>query len=105
MLAELGVRYARGSLAPNGLAPSDAVAAALPQHQLAMRYVDNDAARSVVHGEEAILLYLDARHARTASPPVLAQRFTLLQHAFDMARVLRLQTPLPNDDDTRVESP
>ncbi|PHH67387.1 hypothetical protein CDD81_157 [Ophiocordyceps australis] len=81
MLAELGVRYA-----PNGPCA------------LAMRYIDNDAARSVIDGEEAILLYLDARHAHSASPPVLAQRFTLLQRAFYMARILRAQNAIDPDD-------
>ncbi|KZL86966.1 isochorismatase family protein family [Colletotrichum incanum] len=66
MLAEYGVTYAKGSMSPSfnwkegnpGAKNIPAVPESLP-----IRFVDNDAAKSTVQGELAIMLYLDAVHA------------------------------------------
>ncbi|EFQ34051.1 isochorismatase [Colletotrichum graminicola M1.001] len=66
MLAEYGITYSKGSMSPSfdwkGGDPSAEDAPAIPE-SLPIRFVDNDAAKSTVQGELAIMLYLDAVHA------------------------------------------
>ncbi|KAK1580636.1 isochorismatase [Colletotrichum navitas] len=66
MLAEYGITYSKGSMSPSfnwkGGDPSAEDAPAVPE-SLPVRFVDNDAAKSTVQGELAIMLYLDAVHA------------------------------------------
>ncbi|KAK2039944.1 hypothetical protein LZ31DRAFT_475647 [Colletotrichum somersetense] len=66
MLAEYGITYAKGSMSPSfnwkGGDPSAEDAPAIPE-SLPIRFIDNDAAKSMVQGELAIMLYLDAVHA------------------------------------------
>lgn len=60
MLTELGINFAKGSM---GLAASktsrETTAEAVP-----IKFVDNDASKSAVHGDIAIMMYLDAVHGR-----------------------------------------
>ncbi|GKT90435.1 isochorismatase family protein family [Colletotrichum tofieldiae] len=66
MLAEYGITHAKGSMSPSfnwkeGI-PGAKDTPAIPE-SLPIRFVDNDAAKSTVQGELAIMLYLDAVHA------------------------------------------
>ncbi|WYZ42027.1 hypothetical protein EsH8_V_000922 [Colletotrichum jinshuiense] len=65
MLAEFGVAYAKGSMSPSFKwkdgSPDAKNAPAVPE-TLPIRFVDNDAAKSTVQGELAIMLYLDSVH-------------------------------------------
>ncbi|KAF4121006.1 Isochorismatase family [Geosmithia morbida] len=61
MLSELGINYAKGSMGPTVSNNSEQVVAeALPI--LPIKFVDNDAAKSTVHGDMAIMMYLDRVH-------------------------------------------
>lgn len=67
-LAELGVKYARGSIgsnpkkSPNTTTPTTNAVGHLAV--VPVRFEADDAARTAVTGDVAILLYLDARHPR-----------------------------------------
>ncbi|KAI0018673.1 hypothetical protein F4780DRAFT_771645 [Xylariomycetidae sp. FL0641] len=81
MLAELGIGYARGSVSAQGKgdAPS-----ALP-----VRFVDNNAAKSSVEGQLAIMLYLQQAYAPAdsrlpADPSALAAILERFQHALTL---------------------
>ncbi|KAK1971651.1 isochorismatase [Colletotrichum sublineola] len=66
MLAEYGITYAKGSMSPSfNWKRSDQSAEDAPAvpESLPIRFVDNDAAKSTVQGELAIMLYLNAVHA------------------------------------------
>jgi hypothetical protein len=86
MLADFGIAHAKGSMGPAVEATGrDAKSQALDS-AVAVKYADNDAARSVVVGELAIMLYLDARQAAKVNggvePIELALRFTRFQEGF-----------------------
>ncbi|KAG6011598.1 hypothetical protein E4U43_008217 [Claviceps pusilla] len=92
MLADLGVNYARGSIAP-----SDAkVAGESTVADFPIRFVDNDKDRSIVDGDVAIMLYLDAVYGQTdateADARGLAMRFSRLQRALKLADMWRCQS-------------
>ncbi|KAH7030696.1 uncharacterized protein B0I36DRAFT_267168 [Microdochium trichocladiopsis] len=57
MLAELGIGYARGSMAPAASSSTTGVSSREEASQV--RFVDTDVSRSTVQGEVAIMLYLD----------------------------------------------
>ncbi|OAA35046.1 isochorismatase [Metarhizium rileyi] len=77
MLAEHGINFAKGSMAPD---PKSSEAAQLP-----IRYIDNDASKSVADGDVAIMLYLDAAYGPDKqSRPDLALRFSKFQRALSL---------------------
>ncbi|KAG5952594.1 hypothetical protein E4U53_000470 [Claviceps sorghi] len=91
MLADLGVNYAKGSIAPSdGKVAHQGSAADFP-----IRFVDNDEDKSVVEGDVAIMLYLDAVYGQTlatqANAPGFAMRFSRLQRALKLADLWRCQ--------------
>lgn len=117
MLAERGVGYARGTLAPAmAVGPSSsssttvdvtaAAAAAAPP----IKFVDNDPARSTVHGDLAILLYLDHAYPATTDTTASdrARQYTRLQQALALPSALALAaastaaTATPAEDDAAV---
>ncbi|KAF7553364.1 hypothetical protein G7046_g7120 [Stylonectria norvegica] len=83
MLTECGVNYAKGSMAPAKESDSGPKSPGI-------KFVDNDAAKSVVHGDLAIMLYLDAHHGQgkagnpARSAPELAKQFTRFQQGLDL---------------------
>lgn len=94
MLAEYGITHAKGSMSPSfnwnegnpGAKDTPAVPESLP-----IRFVDNDAAKSTVQGELAIMLYLDAVHAVSSkagvaagSQPETARVFTRFQQGLSL---------------------
>ncbi|KAL1891413.1 hypothetical protein Sste5346_007676 [Sporothrix stenoceras] len=96
LLAELGINYARGSMAAavekkdaTATTSSDVAEMVTPVSSLdvPVRLVDNDRDRSTVHGVLAILLYLDSMYApppkgRSAHRHLeAARKFTRLQQA------------------------
>ena len=80
MLAEYGVSYAKGSMAP--------VHDASVGEDYPIRFVDNDAKRSVIDGDLAVMLYLHAVYgaADSKSQSELAAHLTLFQRAFRLSR-------------------
>ena len=82
MLAECGVNYAKGSMGATGNEPSDA---------LPVKFVDNDAAKSTVQGDVAILLYLNARYGpgKDATAPEMAKQFTRFQQGLNLLEKYR----------------
>lgn len=87
MLAEYGISFAKGSMAPDNRskdAPTDAP----------IRLVDNDADRSVVDGDVAIMLYLDAVYGTVdkSRQPDLAFRYTRFQRAVKLGEMWRLHS-------------
>lgn len=91
MLADLEVNYARGSTAPSDAkAASDEFGA-----DFAVRFVDNDENKSVVDGEVAIMLYLDAVYGRDSATRAitsdLAMRCSRFQRALKLAELWKRQ--------------
>ncbi|KFA47195.1 hypothetical protein S40293_06716 [Stachybotrys chartarum IBT 40293] len=108
MLSEFGINYAKGSMAPpagNAAAKSSSTESkdTAREGPVAIKYADNDADKSVVHGSLAIMLYLDTRRSFTSpSLPTsaeLAERFTRFQQTLDLRdewrRAQRHGTKLP----------
>lgn len=88
MLAELGIDYAKGSMGPalNSTAAEQTAAETLP-----IKFVDNDAAKSTVHGDMAIMMYLDRVHGRPYGnekpedgPDLSARIFSRFQQALQL---------------------
>lgn len=79
MLAEFGVSYAKGSTGAEGTG-----------NEASIKFVDNDAAKSTVEGQMAVMLYLDAVYggSKRNEPPVpqdeLARRLTRFQAALGL---------------------
>ncbi|KAI0120963.1 isochorismatase [Xylariales sp. AK1849] len=87
MLAELSVGYAKGSLAPVSTRVVKDVHA--KAEDLLIKFVDNDDGKSTVHGEVAIMLYLDryygkAKYVSPASQADTARQFTRFQQALSL---------------------
>ncbi|OAQ75492.1 isochorismatase family protein family [Purpureocillium lilacinum] len=114
MLAEYGVNYAKGSMAPtlaSGGKGSEATAGedgdgSQTLASVPVKFVDNDAAKSVVQGDLAIMLYLDAVYgqqhrdkadaksdvAAATSQSQLAAQYTLFQRALQLLGIVRRNT-------------
>lgn len=95
MLAEYGITFAKGSMQSStdlkDSSISDANAAPRIPERPSMRFEDNDAARSTVEGDVAIMLYLDAVHGRgkgatatAQSPADMARIFTRFQRGINL---------------------
>lgn len=95
MLAEYGVNYAKGSLASRADDDDDNATAAVASGSLPVRFVDNDENKSVVDGDMAILLYLDAVYGEStalcAAPGTIAIRLSRFQRALRLADLWRHQ--------------
>ncbi|PNY28887.1 Uncharacterized protein TCAP_01191 [Tolypocladium capitatum] len=108
MLAEYGVGYARGSMAPVRTGkPEDEE----QQQPVAVKFVDNDPARSTVHGDVAVMLYIDACYGQgkpSSSPPSqpsLAGRFTNFQRALHLLDTFRQHTTGKPKGDSKSSLP
>jgi nicotinamidase-related amidase/alkylated DNA repair dioxygenase AlkB len=87
MLAHHGISHAKGSMGPTfnwkDGNPGAKDVPAIPEN-LPMKFADNDAAKTTVQGDVAIMLYLDAVHGRTAgfpSQPALGRKYSRFQQA------------------------
>lgn len=81
MLAEHGVNYAKGSMAPDKSTDPSAD----PSADLPIRFVDNDTNKSVIEGDIAIMLYLDSVYGQTNKPQSdLALIYTRFQRALKL---------------------
>ncbi|ROT36201.1 hypothetical protein SODALDRAFT_335272 [Sodiomyces alkalinus F11] len=94
MLAKYGITFAKGRMPSSadltdGDTP-DAKEASPPLKRRPMRFEDNDAARSTIEGDVAIMLYVDAVYgcgkgdAIARSPPEIARVFTRFQQGIDL---------------------
>ncbi|KAK8120618.1 isochorismatase [Apiospora kogelbergensis] len=87
MLAEYGIGYAKGSLAPVPTAKDDAVAGVVgekgdeEEEDQPIKLADNDEAKSVVQGDLAIMLYVTQRSKYNNLGPSV---FTRFQQAIDL---------------------
>jgi glutathione S-transferase len=114
MLAYYGISYAKGSMsAPFNWKdgnPAAKDAPAIPE-SLPIKFVDNDAAKSVVQGDIAIMMYLDAIHGAgepgektVAMPqPELARRVSRFQQA--LALLDKWRALIPERDDAEDSKP
>ena len=104
MLAHRGIGYAKGSLGTSSSgrdARPGASIASSGASQPPIRFVDNDEATSAVHGDAAILLYLDAASGHNLSQPDMARKYTRFQQALFMLDQWR---SLERSSDGKVES-
>ncbi|KHN96164.1 isochorismatase [Metarhizium album ARSEF 1941] len=82
MLAEYGINFAKGSMAPDPRSSDTA--------QTPIRFVDNDASKSIVDGDVAIMLYLNAVYGPDKqSEADVAVRFTRFQRALTLGELWR----------------
>ncbi|KAL6854680.1 hypothetical protein J3F83DRAFT_754454 [Trichoderma novae-zelandiae] len=89
MLTEFGIKFAKGSMAPGADLHSDGQSSPSAFWSPPIKFVDNDAARSVVQGDMAIMLYLYSRYgpgrsndeagSASQSPEKLARLYSQLQ--------------------------
>ncbi|PTB45898.1 hypothetical protein M441DRAFT_24028 [Trichoderma asperellum CBS 433.97] len=99
MLAEYGIKFAKGSMASGSESdkennPTDPTAL----WSLPIKFIDNDAAKSVIHGDMAIMLYLYSRYgpgrvtgseATARNPSDLARLFSQLQQGMNLFNTWR----------------
>jgi nicotinamidase-related amidase/alkylated DNA repair dioxygenase AlkB/glutathione S-transferase len=93
MLVEYGVKFAKGSMASGSGLHSDTPINPSAFWSPPIKFIDNDAARSVIQGDMAIMLYLYSRYGpgrvtgsetATHSPPKLARLFSQLQQGLNL---------------------
>ncbi|KAL7946620.1 hypothetical protein V8C42DRAFT_344444 [Trichoderma barbatum] len=98
MLAEFGIKFAKGSMASTTNLPSGNGANLPASWSLPIKFIDNDAARSIVQGDVAIMLYLHSRYGpgRTTAeeptvhnPEKLATLFTQMQQGLNLLHTWR----------------
>ncbi|KAL7785598.1 hypothetical protein V8C37DRAFT_393844 [Trichoderma ceciliae] len=108
MLTEYGIKFAKGSMASPTNLYSDNQINQPAIWSPPIKLIDNDAARSVIRGDIAIMLYLYSRYgpgrvpgteAATHSPAKLARLFSLLQQGLNLLNTWR---QLRSDEDTRT---
>ncbi|KAL7913345.1 hypothetical protein GGI35DRAFT_287667 [Trichoderma velutinum] len=106
MLAEFGIQFAKGSMASGNDLPSGNQSNLSAFWSTPVKFVDNDAARSVVQGDIAIMLYLHSRygHGRATEPDSaahgpekLARLFSQMQQGLNLLHAWR---QLRSDGDT-----
>lgn len=92
MLAELGINYAKGSMGP-AVSKDSAEDTVEP---VPIKFVDNDASKSTVHGDVAIMMYLDAVYGRAKEgdkanrdQASLAKIYSRFQQALDFSGLLK----------------
>ncbi|KAL2756102.1 hypothetical protein ACRALDRAFT_2136730 [Sodiomyces alcalophilus JCM 7366] len=93
MLAEYGITFSKGTMpsSPDSKDSGipDATAVSPTSERPSMRFEDNDAARSIIEGDVAIMLYLDTIHGYgkgntiTRSPAEIARIFTRFQQGIN----------------------
>ncbi|UNI15624.1 hypothetical protein JDV02_002140 [Purpureocillium takamizusanense] len=141
MLAEYGVKYARGSVAPalaggggSGAKGGEGAhdddddgedgGAGWATASVPVKFVDNDASKSVVQGDVAIMLYLEAvygeRHrasavsksaaaaagspAASTPPSQLATQYTLFQRALQLLTTVRRHSNTRDNNNNKSSS-
>jgi len=105
MLAAHSIAYAKGSVSPalqgtvNEGDVDEAAPLPAPSSHAPVKFMDNDAERSTVHGDAAILLFLEAVYGgdsgSTTPRPALARRYTRFQQGLELLdkwRALRRTT-------------
>ncbi|KAL7892048.1 hypothetical protein HDV63DRAFT_390958 [Trichoderma sp. SZMC 28014] len=98
MLAEYGIKYAKGSMASGSESHNENQSNSPALWSLPIKFIDNDAAKSVVHGDMAIMLYIYSRYgpgrgtgsgATTQNPPGLAKLFSQFQQGMNLFNTWR----------------
>ncbi|TFA98078.1 DNA oxidative demethylase ALKBH2 [Trichoderma ghanense] len=98
MLTEFGIKFAKGSMASGADIQSSGQSNPSAFWSPPVKFVDNDAARSVVQGDMAIMLYLYSRYGpgRSAevgsashSPEKLAVLYSQLQQGLNLLHIWR----------------
>ncbi|KAM0455564.1 hypothetical protein ACHAPV_007641 [Trichoderma viride] len=98
MLAEYGIKYAKGSMASGSESHNENQSNPPALWSLPIKFIDNDAAKSVVHGDMAIMLYLYSRYGpgrvtgsgtATRNPSDLAKMFSQFQQGMNLFTIWR----------------
>ncbi|PNP41692.1 hypothetical protein TGAMA5MH_06285 [Trichoderma gamsii] len=98
MLAEYGIKYAKGSMASGSESHNENQTNPPALWSLPIKFIDNDAAKSVIHGDMAIMLYLYSRYdpgrvtgsgAATRNPSELAKLFSQFQQGMKFFNLWR----------------
>ncbi|KAK1253116.1 hypothetical protein MKX08_004303 [Trichoderma sp. CBMAI-0020] len=98
MLVEYGIKYAKGSMASGSGTHNENQSNPSALWSLPIKFIDNDAAKSVVHGDMAIMLYLYSRYgpgrvtgsgATTRNPSDLARLFSQFQQGMNLFNIWR----------------
>ncbi|KAK5990965.1 DNA oxidative demethylase ALKBH2 [Cladobotryum mycophilum] len=98
LLAECGITYAKGSMVATINSKDNSKDTELMLEALPIKFVDNDGAKSVIHGDIAIMLYLDSCYGQsglarestsTQNQAELAKRFTRFQQGLGLLPVWR----------------
>lgn len=98
MLAEYGIKFAKGSMASGSESHNENETKPPALWSLPIKFIDNDAAKSVIHGDMAIMLYLYSRYgpgrvtgpgATTRNPSDLARLFSQLQQGMNLFNIWR----------------
>lgn len=112
MLAEYGIKYAKGSMASGSESHNESQTNPLALWSLPIKFIDNDAAKSVIHGDMAIMLYLYSRYgpgrvtgsgAAPRSPSEDARLFSQLQQGMNLFNIWR-QLRGDGSAETRTEA-
>ncbi|KAH6610986.1 isochorismatase family [Trichoderma cornu-damae] len=98
MLTEYGIKFAKGSMASAADLHGNDQSRPPAFWSLPVKFIDNDAARSVIQGDVAIMLYLYYRYGpgrvaetetATQSPAKLAKLFSQLQRGLNLLNTWR----------------
>lgn len=98
MLNDFGIKFAKGSMASGAEAQSSSQSNPAALWSPPIKFVDNDAARSVVQGDLAIMLYLYSRYgpgrsgeagSSSQSPEKLAVLYSQLQQGLNLLHIWR----------------
>lgn len=98
MLAEYGIKFAKGSMASGSESHDENSTNPMGLWSLPIKFMDNDAAKSVIHGDMAIMLYLYSRYgpgrvtgsgAAARNPSDLARLFSQLQQGMNLFNTWR----------------
>ncbi|KAL7921735.1 hypothetical protein ACQKWADRAFT_295109 [Trichoderma austrokoningii] len=110
MLAEYGIKFAKGSMALGSESQSENQTNPPASWSLPIKFIDNDAAKSVIHGDMAIMLYLYSRYgpgrvtgsgATTQNPSGLARLFSQFQQGTNLSNIWR---QLKNDGGPEIRT-
>ncbi|VUC21774.1 unnamed protein product [Clonostachys rosea] len=100
MLAEYDVNHAKGNMGP-AKGDTEPDPCTVP-----VKFVDNDAAKSVVEGDAAIMLYLDAiygsKQIETPDPASVAKKYTRFQQGLNLLKTVRSRKPSTEDGGSDV---
>uniref|UniRef100_A0A8H7MZ77 Fe2OG dioxygenase domain-containing protein n=1 Tax=Bionectria ochroleuca TaxID=29856 RepID=A0A8H7MZ77_BIOOC len=101
MLAEYDINHAKGNMGP-AKGDTEPDTCTVP-----VKFVDNDAARSVVEGDASIMLYLDAIYGHKQNEVLdqasVAKKYTRFQQGLNLLKAIRLRKASEKDTGSDVK--